>query len=78
MMNTTLPAETHFTTKTAEVGPVFYTLKQAAIRLNVSEKTVRRWISRRLLSPSPALYKKLIPRQQVEGFAERAEKLLAA
>lgn len=78
MINTTLPAETHSTTKTDTSGPLFYTLKQAARRLNVSEKTVRRWIDRELLSPSPALYKKLIPRDQVEGFPERARRLLAA
>jgi excisionase family DNA binding protein len=57
---------------------LFYTIPQAAHRLNVSEKTIRRWIYRGLLTPSNALYKKLIPRKQVENFYERAEKLLAA
>lgn len=57
---------------------LFYTIPQAAHRLNVSTKTIRRWILRGLLTPSNALYKKLIPRKQVENFYERAEKLLGA
>ena len=69
----------HFRKVSEKQGPLFYTVKEAANRLNVSEKTIRRWIDRRLLSPSKALEgKKLIPRNQVENFYERAEKLLGS
>ncbi len=45
-----------------------YTVAQAAIALNVSTKTVRRLLQRRLLTGSKALRKILIPRKQIEEF----------
>jgi len=45
-----------------------YTVKEAAIALNVSEKTIRRLLDRGLLKSSLALRKKLIPRQCLENF----------
>jgi hypothetical protein len=49
---------------------VFYTIPEAAIALNVSEKSIRRFIVRGLLKPSKALRKKLIPVKQIDGFGD--------
>ena len=45
-----------------------YTVDEAATVLNVSTKTIRRLLARRLLTGSKALRKILIPRQQLEAF----------
>jgi excisionase family DNA binding protein len=45
-----------------------YTVEEAARVLNVSTKTIRRLLARRLLTGSKALRKILIPRQQLEAF----------
>lgn len=45
-----------------------YTVQEAAVALNVSTKTVRRLLQRKLLTGSKALRKILIPRQQLEAF----------
>jgi hypothetical protein len=49
----------------------FFTVKQTALFLSCSEKSVRRFIERGLLRPSKALRKLLIPRGQLESFFER-------
>ena len=46
----------------------FYTVKEAATYLSISEKSVRRLISRGHLRPSKALRKLRIPAQQLEEF----------
>jgi excisionase family DNA binding protein len=48
--------------------PLVYTVEQAAVALNVSSKTIRRFLDRGYLTSSNALRKKIIPRQQVETF----------
>ena len=48
--------------------PLTYTVRQAAAALNVSEKTIRRFLERGILTSSTALRKKLIPRRQVQDF----------
>jgi excisionase family DNA binding protein len=48
--------------------PLFYTVKEAAKALNVSEKSVRRFLERGILKSSLALRKKLIPREQIKNF----------
>jgi excisionase family DNA binding protein len=48
-----------------------YTLKEAAIYLNVSTRTVERLIQRRLLRRNKALRKILIPRSELESFLQR-------
>ncbi len=53
------------------LSPKFYTVKQAAVVLNVAEKTIRRFLLRGLLESSTATRKKLIPRAQIETFFER-------
>jgi excisionase family DNA binding protein len=47
-----------------------YTVKQAAVALNVSEKSIRRLLERGILKSSHALRKKLIPRKYLEEFFE--------
>jgi excisionase family DNA binding protein len=48
--------------------PLFYDIKQAAVVLNCSTKSVRRLIQRGYFSPCKALRKILIPREQIEAF----------
>ena len=48
----------------------FATVKDTAVFLRVSEKTVRRLISRGIFRPSKAVRKILIPRSQLEAFYE--------
>ncbi len=48
--------------------PLVYTVEEAAAVLKISTKSVRRLLSRGFLTNSSALRKKLIPRQQIEGF----------
>jgi excisionase family DNA binding protein len=48
--------------------PLAYTVEQAATALNISTKSVRRLLKRRLLTGSKALRKILIPREQIEEF----------
>ncbi len=52
-------------------APAFFSIAQAALILNVSEKTIRRFLLRGLLRASNATRKKLIPRGDVETFFER-------
>jgi excisionase family DNA binding protein len=47
-----------------------YTLKEAALFLNVSTRTVERLIERKLLRRNKALRKILIPRSELESFLE--------
>jgi excisionase family DNA binding protein len=47
----------------------FYSLKEAAVELNLSEATVRRLIDRGLLRPSKAVRHIRIPREQIDEFA---------
>jgi excisionase family DNA binding protein len=47
-----------------------YTLKEAALFLNVSTRTVERLIARRLLRRNKALRKILIPRTELDRFLE--------
>lgn len=47
-----------------------YSVKEAALILGVSEKSVRRLIDRGLLRPSRALRHLLIPRKEIERFLE--------
>jgi excisionase family DNA binding protein len=47
----------------------FYSLKKAAVELNLSEATVRRLIDRGLLRPSKATRHIRIPRDQIDEFA---------
>jgi excisionase family DNA binding protein len=59
------------------VGPTYpdkknYTLKEAALYLNVSTRTVERLIQRRLLRRNKALRKIFIPRTELDGFLERS------
>jgi excisionase family DNA binding protein len=58
-------------TITTQNQPLFYTVKESALCLNVSEKTIRRFLDRGLLKSSKAIRKKLIPRADVENFFER-------
>jgi excisionase family DNA binding protein len=51
----------------------FFTVAEAAEYLRVSDKSIRRLIARGLLSPSKALRKLIIPRQQLETFYERTQ-----
>jgi len=47
----------------------FYSIKEAAAELNISEPTVRRLISRGLLRPNRAIRHIRIPREQLDEFA---------
>lgn len=47
-----------------------YSVKEAALILGVSEKSVRRLIDRGLIRPSRALRHLLIPRKEIERFLE--------
>jgi excisionase family DNA binding protein len=49
-----------------------YTLKEAALYLNVSTRTVERLLQRRLLRRNKALRKILIPRTELDQFLERS------
>jgi excisionase family DNA binding protein len=51
------------------ISPAFYTVRQTAQYLNISEKTVRRLIERGFLPTSDVIRKKLIPRKLVETFS---------
>lgn len=53
--------------------PAFLTVRQTALVLNMSEKSIRRLIKRGLFQPSKAVRKILIPRKQVETFGERTQ-----
>lgn len=46
----------------------FYNVKEAAVELNVSVKSVRRFIERGFLKPCRALHKLMIPLEDIEGF----------
>ena len=46
----------------------FYTIREVAVYLAVSEKSVRRLVNRGLLKPSRALRKLLIPVSELEAF----------
>ena len=47
-----------------------YTIRETAEILGVSEKSVRRLITRRLLRPSRALRHLLIPKKEIERFLD--------
>jgi len=48
--------------------PLAYDIKQAAARLNVSTRTIRRLLIRRKLTCCKLIGKKLIPREQIDNF----------
>lgn len=48
---------------------LFYTVKEVAIELHVSEVTVRRLIGRGLLRPNKAIRHIRIAKEQIESFA---------
>jgi AraC-like DNA-binding protein len=50
--------------------PLAYDIDQTAAALNMSKKSVRRLLRRRLLTSCKALRKVLIPRKQVEDFVK--------
>jgi len=56
--------------KTEHLPKLFYTIKDAAAMMSMSEKSVRRLLERGLLKSSPALRIKLITRDSIEAFAE--------
>ena len=60
-------------TSSTLVRPEFFTVKEAAVYLNLSEKSVRRCLARGILWSSKALRKKLIPRRCLETFGERTQ-----
>jgi excisionase family DNA binding protein len=60
------PLETD--TETARTEPLAYDIKQAAAKLNVSTKTIRRLLRRGKLTCCKVLRKILIPREQIENF----------
>jgi len=47
-----------------------FSVQETAILLGVSDKTVRRLISRKLLRPSRALRHHLIPKKEIERFLD--------
>jgi excisionase family DNA binding protein len=47
------------------------TIAQAACLLNVSEKTIRRWVDRGVFTCLPGIRKKLIPRRQIESLLRK-------
>jgi DNA-directed RNA polymerase specialized sigma24 family protein len=49
---------------------LFYTIKETAHVLNLSEKQIRRFLSRGILTCSELTRKKLIPVEQVENFVK--------
>jgi excisionase family DNA binding protein len=49
----------------------YYTIKQTADYLSISDKSVRRLVERGLLRPSRALRKLLIPRAELDSFFAR-------
>jgi excisionase family DNA binding protein len=51
---------------------MFYTLEEAATVLHRSTKSVRRLISSGQLRRDPTIYRILIPRADVDSFANRA------
>ena len=51
----------------------FFTVPEAADYLRVSDKSIRRFVSRGLLRPSKALRKLIFPREQLETFYERTQ-----
>ncbi len=61
--------------KTAEIGvesqKYGYTIKETAIRLNMSEKSVRRLIQRGYLRRCKVFGRVLIPRKDVDTFFEK-------
>ena len=48
-----------------------YTLKEAAVYLNVSTRTIERLLQRKLLRRNKALRKILIPRTELDSFLQR-------
>ena len=62
-----------FHTTRGQFSAGFFTVAEAAAYLRVSDKSVRRLISRGLLRPSKALRKLLIPCEQLETFYERTQ-----
>jgi excisionase family DNA binding protein len=54
--------------ETARPEPLAYDIKQAAAKLNVSTKTIRRLLRRGKLTCCKVLRKILIPREQIENF----------
>jgi len=56
---------------TSPIRTQFYSVKQTSVLLNISEKTVRRLLSRGILRSSKATRKKQIPRSDIETYMER-------
>ena len=54
--------------ETTPPEPLAYDIKQAAAKLNVSTKTIRRLLRRGKLTCCKLLRKILIPREQIENF----------
>ena len=55
----------------AKPEPLAYDIKQAAAKLNVCTKTIRRLLHRNKLTCCKVVRKVLIPREQVENFLKR-------
>ena len=53
-----------------ELPKLFFTIKETAYMLSVSEKSVRRFLDRGLLKCSKALRTKLITRESIDAFAK--------
>jgi len=49
----------------------FLTIEESAVALNVSTKTIRRLIKRRLLRSCKAVRKILIPTEDIDSFISR-------
>ena len=65
-----LPPQTGTERQPAPALPVAlaYDIKQAAAKLNVSIRTIRRLLARRKLTCCKLIGKKLIPREQIDNF----------
>lgn len=63
-------SQTSIATSTAPSFRLAFSVKEAADMLGVSEKTIRRLISRRLLRASRALRHLLIPKKELERFLD--------
>jgi len=53
--------------------PMFLTVKETAVAIHTSERTIRRLIKRGIFECPKAIRKNLIPRRQVESFFERTK-----
>lgn len=67
-MNNIPPAPTSIATVAAPAERLAFSVAETAAMLGISEKSVRRLISRGVLSCSRALRHLLIPRKEIERF----------